>query len=153
MLGQLQNLAEISKIDKPLNKEKVNQKIKVANAADGGNGMLPMLDKQPFTDDEIKEAFFTFDMNGNGYIGVQEIRFVLDALGEEVTDEEIDEMVRMLDIDGDGQVNFKEFYKMASGQSLAPIGVALPPPRDMEIAKRLNQSNNSSKKSGKSKLY
>ena len=49
--------------------------------------MMPMLDKQPFTDDEIKEAFFTFDMNGNGYIGVQEIRFVLDALGEDVTDE------------------------------------------------------------------
>lgn len=93
----------------------MNQKIKVANAADAGNNMMPMLDKQPFNDDEIKEAFFTFDMNGNGYIGVQEIRFVLDALGEDVTDEEIDEMVRMLDIDGDGQVNFKEFYKMASG--------------------------------------
>ena len=73
-------------------------------------------------------------MNGNGYIGVAEIRFVLDALGEDVTDEEIDEMIRMLDVDGDGQVNFKEFFKMASGQSLAPIGVALPPPRDMNIA-------------------
>lgn len=83
----------------------------------------------------------TFDMNGNGYIGVAEIRFVLDALGEDVTDEEIDEMVRMLDVDGDGQVNFKEFYKMASGQSLAPIGVALPPPRDFDIAQRLGMSN------------
>ena len=82
-------------------------------------------------------------MNGNGYIGVAEIRFVLDALGEDVTDEEIDEMVRMLDVDGDGQVNFKEFYKMASGQSLAPIGVALPPPRDMEIAQRLGKSMSS----------
>lgn len=89
---------------------------------------VPLMERQPFTDEEIKEAFFTFDMNGNGYIGVSEIRFVMDALGEEVTDEEIDEMIRMLDIDGDGQVNFKEFYKMASGQSLAPIGVALPPP-------------------------
>lgn len=54
-------------------------------------------------------------MNGNGYIGASEIRFVMSALGEEVTEEEIDEMIRMLDIDGDGQVNFKEFYKMASG--------------------------------------
>jgi Ca2+-binding EF-hand superfamily protein len=41
-------------------------------------------------------------MNGNGYIGVTEIRFVMDALGEDVMDEEIDEMIRMLDIDGDG---------------------------------------------------
>jgi hypothetical protein len=114
-----------------------------------------MFDNQPFSDDQIKEAFFTFDMNGNGYIGVAEIRFVLDALGEDVTDEEIDEMVRMLDVDGDGQVNFKEFYKMASGQSLAPIGVALPPPRDIEIAQRLGKSmsskeNSMDKEKGKS---
>jgi calmodulin len=61
-------------------------------------------------------------MNGNGYVGAAEIRFVMDALGEQVTDEEIDEMIRMLDIDGDGEVNFREFYKMASGQSLVPLG-------------------------------
>lgn len=54
-------------------------------------------------------------MNGNGYIGAAEVRFVLDALGEQVTDEEIDEMIRMLDVDGDGEVNFREFYNMASG--------------------------------------
>lgn len=53
-------------------------------------------------------------------------------MGENVTDEEVDEMIRMLDVDGDGEVNFKEFYKMATGQSLAPIGVALPPPIGME---------------------
>ena len=73
------------------------------------------LNKQPFSDDEIKEAFFTFDMNGNGFVGAAEIRFVLDALGEEVTDEEIDEMIRLLDNDGDGQCGYPEFYKMASG--------------------------------------
>ena len=54
-------------------------------------------------------------MNGNGYIGAAEIRFVLEAMNEPVTDEEIDEMIRMLDVDGDGEVNFKEFYKMATG--------------------------------------
>lgn len=57
----------------------------------------------------------TFDLNGNGYIGNAEIRFVLEAMQEKVTDEEIDEMIRMLDVDGDGEVNFKEFYKMATG--------------------------------------
>lgn len=82
---------------------------------DANNYQIPLLDRQPFTDDEIRDAFFTFDMNGNGYVGVAEIRFVMDALGEDVTDEEIDEMIRMLDVDGDGQVSFKEFYKMATG--------------------------------------
>jgi calmodulin len=89
------------------------------------------LHKQPFTDDEIKEAFFTFDMNGNGFVGAAEIRFVLDALGEDVTDEEIDEMIRLLDADGDGQVGYTEFYKMASGQSLAPLGAALQIPKEI----------------------
>jgi hypothetical protein len=36
---------------------------------------------------------------------------------------------------------------MASGQSLAPIGVALPPPRDMEIAQRLGKSMSSKENS------
>ena len=40
---------------------------------------------------------------------------MLEAMQEKVTDEEIDEMIRMLDVDGDGEVNFKEFYKMATG--------------------------------------
>lgn len=94
--------------------------------------------QQPFTDDQIKDAFFTFDMSGNGFVAGAEIRFVLDALGEHVTDEEIDEMIRLVDMDGDGQVNFKEFYRMACGDSLAPIGTAFPPPKDMKELKQLN---------------
>ena len=62
----------------------------------------------------------------------------MDALGEAVTDEEIDEMIRMVDVDGDGEVNFREFYKMASGQSLAPLGAALPVPKN--IQDQLNDS-------------
>lgn len=104
------------------------------------NNRKRVVHTQPFTDAEIKDAFFTFDMTGNGFVGASEIRFVLDALGENVTDEEIDEMIRMIDMDGDGQVNYKEFYKMASGDSLAPLGVALPPPRDQKEAKQLNQA-------------
>ena len=42
-----------------------------------------------------------------------------------------------MDVDGDGEVNFKEFYKMATGQSLAPIGVALPPPIGVDKGKGL----------------
>lgn len=72
------------------------------NAMNIKNEMKMVMSRSPFSDAEIQEAFFTFDMNANGYIGAGEIRFVLDALGEAVTDEEIDEMVRLIDIDGDG---------------------------------------------------
>jgi Ca2+-binding EF-hand superfamily protein len=37
------------------------------------------------------------------------------ALGENCTDEEVDEMIHMIDIDNDNEVNYREFFKMASG--------------------------------------
>jgi Ca2+-binding EF-hand superfamily protein len=80
-----------------------------------------------FTQDEIKNAFDTFDMDKNGFISAEEIRTIMEAIGEYVTDEEIDEMIRMLDYEGKGQVGFSEFFKMATGQTLGPIGAALPP--------------------------
>ena len=63
----------------------------------------------------------------------------MDALGEDVTDEEVDEMIRMIDADGDGMINFTEFFAMAGGQSLAPLGVALPPPRDARAIEMLDR--------------
>lgn len=80
-----------------------------------------------FTQDEIKNAFDTFDMDKNGFISAEEIRAIMEAIGEYVTDEEIDEMIRMLDYEGKGQVGYSEFFKMATGQTLGPIGAALPP--------------------------
>jgi hypothetical protein len=107
-----------------------NLGIKVVNPNDRDYNFA----RQPFSDDEIKEAYKVFDRNKNGYVGAAEIRFVLDNMDEDVTDEEIDEMVRMLDYNGDGQVNFKEFYRMATGLLLPPVGTDLPDPFEDEVA-------------------
>ncbi|CAE7543003.1 unnamed protein product, partial [Symbiodinium necroappetens] len=76
---------------------------------------LPGLEHRPFSDEEIKEAFATFDLDNNRFVGAAEsecpvvlISHILKLIGEE----EIDEMIRMCDTDGDGQVTFDEFYKM-----------------------------------------
>ena len=53
-----------------------------------------------------------FDKDGNGFISADELRFVKNGLGENLTDEEINEMIREADIDGDGQINYEEFVKM-----------------------------------------
>ena len=37
-----------------------------------------MLDEQPFTDAEIREAFNIFDVNGSDLVSAPEIKFVLD---------------------------------------------------------------------------
>lgn len=97
-----------------------------------GNEKMAIYQGSPFTDQEIKEAFDTFDMDTNQYISADEIRTIMDTIGEYVTDEEIDEMIRMLDLEGKGQVGFAEFYKMATGQPTGPLGGALPPSPSME---------------------
>jgi len=73
------------------------------------------------TDQEIKDAFFTFDMSGNGFVGHSEIKFVLDALKANATDAEIDEMIRIVDMNKDNQVEYKEFWRMAAGETLEPV--------------------------------
>ena len=96
--------------------------------------------KTPFTDQEIQIAFDEFNQKGTGEFGFDEIKFVLECLEENVSPEEIDEMIRMVDLDGNNLVNFQEFYRMATGQSLAPLGVALPPPQDIRQVKKLDQA-------------
>lgn len=76
-----------------------------------------------FTDKEIQEAFQSFDLDHNEFVGAAELRHVLVNIGENVTDEEVDEMIRMCDKDGDGQVSYEEFYRMVTG-GRAPPGAA-----------------------------
>lgn len=76
-----------------------------------------------FTDKEIRDAFVSFDLDKNGYVGAGELRHVLISIGENVTDEEVDEMINMCDRDGDGQVSFDEFYRMITGGRAPPPGL------------------------------
>ena len=57
-------------------------------------------------EEEVRVAFEFFDLDGNGFISVTELKQVALELGEELTEGEIDEMIREADVDGDGQVDF-----------------------------------------------
>lgn len=63
-------------------------------------------------EEEVRVAFEFFDLDGNGFISVTELKQVALELGEELTEGEIDEMIREADVDGDGQVDFNEFLRM-----------------------------------------
>lgn len=45
-----------------------------------------------FSNDEIYQAFQSFDLDNNNYVGAAEIRHVLVNIGEKVTDEEVRQM-------------------------------------------------------------
>ena len=76
--------------------------------------------------EELKEAFRVFDIDGNGYITALELRWeneqkcvkinifshVMSNLGQRLSDCEVDEMIRRGDINNDGLINYEEFLKM-----------------------------------------
>ncbi|CAE6943504.1 CMD1 [Symbiodinium natans] len=57
----------------------------------------------------VKQAFQQMDFDGNGFVGVSELRYLLTVIGEEPTDNELDEMLSMLGGEGDGQVAYEDF--------------------------------------------
>ena len=87
-----------------------------------------------FSESDIREAFQTFDRDGNGFIGASDIHNTYLAMNENLNDDEVifwvlsasafvsfswpsrcwqvDELIRMVDKDGDGQVSYEEFRKM-----------------------------------------
>lgn len=67
-------------------------------------------------EEEIREAFNVFDKNHDGFISVDELKFVLGTLGlgrgRSLSLEDCRKMINKVDVDGDGLVSFLEFKKM-----------------------------------------
>lgn len=69
-------------------------------------------------EDPIREAFATFDRDGNNLICADELRAVLQSLGEKGhTLEDCRRMISGVDQDGDGFVDFQEFQHLLSAKS------------------------------------
>lgn len=64
------------------------------------------------TEEDVRDAFRVFDVNGNGQISAHELRHVATNLGEKLTEEEANEMIRVADSDGDGLIDYKDFISM-----------------------------------------
>merc|ERR1712054_248320 len=61
---------------------------------------------------EIREAFLTFDADGSGYITRDELIETLTTMGDPVDEEVITGMIQEADLDGDGKINYEEFTKI-----------------------------------------
>ena len=62
------------------------------------------------TEDEIKEAFEDYDINGDGYITKDEMLQAMTKMGfVNNKEEEALKCLREMDLDGDGRVSYAEF--------------------------------------------
>lgn len=72
-------------------------------------------------EEDIKDAFDIYDMDGDGLISVKELHQVLKRLGERCSSNDCSRMIDSVDADGDGCVNYDEFKKMM-GNGAGPEG-------------------------------
>jgi len=96
------------------------QKIMLESDADGDGNIdlyefLSLMARwvgNPVIHENISETFKKFDTDGDGLITLAELRFALNAMGENLTDKELEEIIMEVDLDGDGCINYEEFARM-----------------------------------------
>ena len=59
------------------------------------------------SDQDLENTFKIFDENGDHFITAEELKNVMQKLGQSLTDEEINLMITEADTDGDRKVNYK----------------------------------------------
>ncbi|CAD5123643.1 DgyrCDS11969 [Dimorphilus gyrociliatus] len=64
---------------------------------------------------ELKEIFRVLDKEKKGEVDVNELRWILKSLGDDLTEEDIDDMIADVDTDGSGWVDYEEFAKLMLG--------------------------------------
>jgi len=60
---------------------------------------------------KCREAFNTFDQDGSGTIDTQEMKLLLEAIGEAPSEEELFRFMADVDEDGTGEIEFAEFLR------------------------------------------
>jgi Ca2+-binding EF-hand superfamily protein len=67
------------------------------------------------SEEDMKQAFDEFDVDGSGFIEPSEMAKVCEHLGVEPSQEKMDALLAEADTNGDGKVSFEEFCKVYTG--------------------------------------
>ncbi|KAF9971490.1 hypothetical protein BGZ65_010397, partial [Modicella reniformis] len=101
--------------------------------------MRPEGFKPPGTFQDFINGFKVFDKEGNGFIAVGELRYVLTNLGEKLSEAEVDELLKGVETDKGGKVNYEGInYRPVFLLDLFLLDLLPPPP---SLALRTNQNN------------
>ena len=73
---------------------------------------------EPDRDEEIEKSFRLFDNNGDGYLDIDDLKYVADLIGESMSQEELYEMIKEADRDHDGKVTLDDFKRVVRRATL-----------------------------------
>jgi Ca2+-binding EF-hand superfamily protein len=79
---------------------------------DGFMELLAKKIKETEVDDELKEAFKTFDRGGKGYYTLDDLRAMVYQYGERMSEDEIKKMFAEQDVNKNRQITYDEFVKI-----------------------------------------
>lgn len=63
-------------------------------------------------EEQMRNAFRVFDIDGNGLIDADELRLTMQELGEKLTDRDVEAMIVAVDKNRDGKIDYEEFIQM-----------------------------------------
>mmetsp|Transcript_9764 Transcript_9764/g.13863 ORF Transcript_9764/g.13863 Transcript_9764/m.13863 type:complete len:170 (+) Transcript_9764:67-576(+) len=76
--------------------------------------------KDPRKEEELIEAFKTFDKDGTGQITVAQLRYVLQCLGDKLDDTEADDFIDFADKDKTGVIDYEMLVKDLTERDPSP---------------------------------
>ncbi|CAH1803077.1 unnamed protein product [Owenia fusiformis] len=108
-----------------LKKQQIRSLMETCDA--DGSGTLDFDEFLPLVAHEMKKKedekfyfnlFRILDKKKRGWIGVNDMRYILEGMSKELelTTEEIDDMITDIDEDGNGQVSFQEFLTLMTSE-------------------------------------
>ena len=62
-------------------------------------------------ENELAEEFKKLDVNGDGYIDVEELKKVLSFGDEKLSDQEVEDVIKEFDTNGDGKITLQEIVQ------------------------------------------
>ncbi len=67
-------------------------------------------------EEKLRKAFNICDYDGNGFVTLEELKHIINEVGENLNEEQIITMIKEVDMDGDDRINFEEFIQLMKNQ-------------------------------------
>ena len=69
------------------------------------------------TEQELKEAFKIFDSEGNGFISIEQLKYILNNICDVLSIEEVDELINFVKKDEGGEhIDYNHFINLIFGR-------------------------------------